>query len=225
MKKNIFVFSVFILFVNNMPYAAGQRLREEHQLIIKPFVDAFKNNDKNAAARLIRYPLEQTYPLRPIENESEMLLRFDEIFDRELIDRIKNSSLENDWSSAGWRGITLGSGTVWIDYDGKMITTNYTTRAQLDMRERALQRDREKLYVSLRNYNRPVGLYSSDTYKIRIDQVKNNTFRLVLWRRDQKQSEKPKIIIEDGIRDIQGSMGNTYYLFNDHKNYYIRVCT
>jgi hypothetical protein len=115
----------------------------------------------------------------------------------------------------------LDRGTVWIGYDGKMIKTNHLTLIQSEIWEKSVQKDREKLYYSLRDYNIPVGLYLSETYKIRVDHLKEYTFRLVLWQKDQPQSEEPELIIENGIREVQGSIGNTYYIFSDNENYYM----
>jgi hypothetical protein len=85
------------------------------------------------------------------------------------------------------------------------------------MLENIIQKDREQLNLSLRNYNSPVGLYLSETYKIRVDYLENNTFRIALWQKDQPQSEEPELIIENGIKEVQGSIGNTYYVFTDNK--------
>jgi hypothetical protein len=201
--------------------ADGQKFKEEYQLVIKPFVQAFRDNNKKAIAQLIQYPLASQYPLKNISNETEMIQRFDEIFDEELINRIKNSSIENDWDDVGWRGIMLKPGFVWLDYDGKMYGTNHRTTVQAELLESALQKDREKLYSSLRNYDTHIVLYLSKTYKIRIDKLKNNGFRLVLWKKEQAQSEKPELILENGIEEVQGAIHNTYFLFTDKEKYYI----
>jgi hypothetical protein len=215
MKKHILVFFVFIFFINNISNADGDNPRKECQL----FIDAFKNVDKNVIAQLIHYPLQFNYPIMPIKNKTEMIQRFDEVFDEEIINKIKKSSLETDWSEEAWRGITL-DGDVWIDYDGKLKKMNYTTTVQAAMRERFLQKDRDRLYSPLRDYNILIGVYLSETYKIRLDYVKDNIPRLVLWKKDQSQSEEPEVIIENGIEEIQGSIGETYYIFTDKENYY-----
>jgi tetratricopeptide (TPR) repeat protein len=44
------------------------------------------------------------------------------------------------------------------------------------MLENAIQKERERLYASLRDYDFPVGLYLSKTYKIRIDPNHTNAY-------------------------------------------------
>jgi len=124
MKTWIFSF-LFLIIIANMP--SQTILEEKYQLLVKPFVEAVVNNDREKIADLIYYPLNRQYPIPPIHHKQEMIERYDQIFDETLINEIKNSSVETDWHAVGWRGIMFKSGLVWIDYDGSIIGINYQT--------------------------------------------------------------------------------------------------
>ena len=60
------------------------------------------------------------------KNKNEFNKRFSEVFDKILIDKIANSKIEQ-WSEAGWRGIMLDNGVLWMaNSDG--IINSYENR-------------------------------------------------------------------------------------------------
>ncbi|MCV5779128.1 hypothetical protein OFN45_32995, partial [Escherichia coli] len=81
--------------------------------------DAAEARDHQALANQMKYPFKQEYPIPAIKNASEMLTRFDEVFDDAILKSIATSRVGQDWQAMGWRGIMLGSGEVWMDFDGK----------------------------------------------------------------------------------------------------------
>jgi len=64
------------------------------------------------------------YPIPDIKDETELINRFDEVFNDELTAVIASSNIDTDWDSVGWRGIMLNSGVMWVDTDGKIIAVN-----------------------------------------------------------------------------------------------------
>ena len=84
----------------------------EHYSYIINVIEAFKVLDKDRISNLISYPLERGYPIPSIDSKKELLSRFDEVFDYNLIKLISNSDASKDWSQVGWRGIK-GYGIVW----------------------------------------------------------------------------------------------------------------
>jgi hypothetical protein len=84
-------------------------LREELVPIVQIFINSFMNNNKNEIVKQIGYPfylgVNDGLNIKAIDNETEMLNKFELVFDQKLIDEIANSSAQDDWRSLGWRGI------------------------------------------------------------------------------------------------------------------------
>ena len=91
-------------------------------------IQIFKKNNRAQIIAQIDYPLECPEPISTIKNSAEMSTRFEQVFDQALIDKIANSK-SAQWSNAGWRGIMLDDGTVWLN-GGKIFALNYSTELE-----------------------------------------------------------------------------------------------
>jgi hypothetical protein len=196
-------------------------LKEEYQILIRPFIEAVKNNDSRKIVNLIHYPLHRRYPIPYIYNQQEMLERYDQVFDEELIDTIKNSSIETDWDDVGWRGIMLNNGLIWLDYDGKVHTINYISAKEELIRNNIILELKNTLHESLREFETPCLFCETENYRIRIDLLQDNNYRFALWPKEKEQNENPDIILINGERIVDGSGGNHYYLFDYNNCQYI----
>jgi len=218
MKINFFILLVF-LYANSGIYP--QEIPDEkYQKIITPFVTAVRNNDKDAVIRQIKYPLIRRHPLPDVKDAKEMSDRFNEIFDDSLINEIKNSSIELDWHNVGWRGMMLYNGTVWIDYDGTAYGIPLSKEEE-KIRKKIITKDRETLYPPLREFVEPMAVYISSSYIIRIDRIGENNYRAAFWKKNTEFSNRPEFVLENGERNIEGSMGNVNYQFIDGDKKYI----
>lgn len=83
----------------------------------KDFVDRFVNavaqNDKQAVAQMVEYPLRRIYPLRNITNETEFIDYYDILFNDSIRSLIISSTYD-DWEEVGWRGTMFRNGDIWI---------------------------------------------------------------------------------------------------------------
>jgi len=114
---------ILFLFVYNSCLA--QELKKEYQDVVLTFINYIKDNNTEKLKTLTSYPLKRAYPLSSIHDEIEFIKRYNEVFDDSLKSKIIESNLKKDWSSVGWRGIMLNNGTLWLDYDGKLLAVNY----------------------------------------------------------------------------------------------------
>jgi hypothetical protein len=194
-------------------------LVEEYQQLIRPFIAAIENNNKFEIAKFIKYPLSRRYPLPDIKNETEMLEKFDIIFSKEILDEIVNSSIENDWSAVGWRGIMLNRGTIWMDYDGTIYGIPLSDE-EIKIQGYLIEQERTRLLPEFRNFIQPCGTFKSETYLIRIDKINENDYRAILWGNGKQQSDDPDIVLI-GTKKIAGSMGNVWYRFYDSPRLYL----
>lgn len=188
-------------------------LEKSNYKIVLNFIDAVKKNDKKKMSKMFYYPIGRKYPLPPIEDQKDFINKFDEIFDQDLLKKIKSSSLKKDWNEIGYRGILFEKAPIWLDFDGKIYSFYYESKLVLKKRLDLINKDRESLHDSLKIFENPIMKFETKNYIVRIDELKDNNFRLAYWDKLKDQSTEPNIILTNGIYTPNGSGGNHQYDF------------
>ncbi|MDQ9091038.1 hypothetical protein RC083_05450 [Pseudoalteromonas haloplanktis] len=196
-------------------------LEQQYHQNISSIIAAFKADDKTAVAALVSYPLKRSYPVPAINNEAELVERFDDVFDETLIKQIANSNIDTDWDKVGWRGIMLNSGLVWVDTDGKIIGVNYQTAKEQLLVKNLIAADKQALHPSLNNFDKPVLKWQTAKYRMRIDDLGDNNYRYASWHIDKKTSDKPDSVLFNGEMNFEGSGGNHSYTFKNGRYRYV----
>ena len=200
-------------------FGQNSELKKEQIQSIQKLINTFKTNDKTKISDLIYYPLRREYPLKDVKDKNDFIQRFDDIFDKEFIDHIAKSKT-NDWSEAGWRGIMLDNGKIWIDDSGKIMTLNYQSPKEKKLLANTILADKNQLPKFLRNFDKPLYLIFTENYKIRIDKKSEGVYRYSAWKIKTQKSD-PDIIIENGVIEFQGSGGNHTIAFKNNNYSYI----
>ncbi|WP_421153781.1 hypothetical protein [Aeromonas dhakensis] len=196
-------------------HAEEPLLAAEYQPLVQKVIDAAKARDQQALARQIKYPFKREYPIPVINNSSEMMARFDEVFDEAILKRIASSRAGQDWQAMGWRGIMLGSGEVWLDFDGKVIGINHQTAQAAKRKVELVAKQKSDLYPGLREYKRPELMWQTEKFTIRIDELGDGRYRYASWAKGKALSDKPDLVLKNGTVRMEGSGGNHTYLFTN----------
>jgi hypothetical protein len=218
MKATFIVIAILIAAATT---ALGQNseLKKEQIQSIQKLINTFKTKNKTKIADLISYPLTREYPLKDVKDKNDFIQRFGDIFDKGFIDHVAKSKI-SDWSEVGWRGIMLDNGTLWIDEDGKIITVNYQSSKEKQLLTNAILADKNQLPKSIQDFEKPIYLIFTKTYKIRIDEKSEGIYRYTAWKIKNQKSE-PDIVIENGVWEFQGSGGNHTTTFKNNGYTYI----
>lgn len=187
---------------------------DDYLLAVSTFISHVKNGKPEAIAASTRYPLSREHPLPDIENTTEFIEQYDDIFDEELKQEIINSNPENDWTKMGYEGIMLKTGILWLDVEGNLIAINRLSPIEVEKRISLIIKDKSLLHESIRDFDDPATILKTKKFQIRIDEV-DEKYRYVSWGIDQLQSEKPDLIINGGDITMDGSGGNHYYTFKN----------
>lgn len=189
---------------------------------INNVIALFKEKNIDKISIKISFPLHREHPIPPIKNKKEFRQRFNEVFDNILIDKIANSKIDQ-WSEAGWRGIMLDAGVVWIgnSYD-KITAINYQSDFEKKLKEDLIGKDKDNLHISLRTFESSTYRIKTKNYLIRVDKLTNHKYRYASWKVSEKESSKPDIILDSGELEYQGSSGNQIISFLNN-NYTYRV--
>ena len=190
-------------------------LEQEHRNVVKSFIEAVKSNNRAKVANYISYPLGRDLPIPSIKNKRQFLERYDEVFDENLIKMIVGSDLEKDWDAVGWRGIMLGNGQLWLDYDGKILSINHQSKAEETIKNKLLKVQKNTLHHSVSEYVEPILEWKTKKFTIRVDDLNKQNYRYVAWAVNKKTSEKPDLILFDGEVTFDGSGGNHSYTFSN----------
>ncbi|WP_338841677.1 hypothetical protein [Flavobacterium ginsenosidimutans] len=197
----------------NSSFLIAQDLKPEYQKFISKFILEVKNGDKEAIAKRIKFPFKREYPIPSVKDKADFVKRYDQIFDKGLIEKITKSDPAKDWSEVGWRGIMLNQGDLWIDTDGKIISINHQSDAELKLKNDKIAEQKKKVNSSVSNFKEPIAILETSKFRIRIDDLGNDNYRYVSWSIKKKMTDTPDLVIENGIFVADGTGGNHYYEF------------
>ena len=182
---------------------------------------AFQQNDVEAISKLVAYPLNREHPIPAIKNEAEFIKRYKEVFDDALINLIINSDTEKDWSQMGWRGIMLSHGVVWIDASGFISAINHQSATEAVMKKELINRSKQKVHASLQGYKKSILAGKTKNRILRIDELDDGSYRLVLWAPDKTQKDAPSLVLGAGEMNMEGSGGGYSFMFEKGKEQYL----
>lgn len=205
------IFSAMGLSIN--ANAADEAMPQEYIPLVQGLIDVAKANDLEAIAKRVAYPLKREYPIPAIQNTQEMIARFDQVFDPKLLEQIAHSKIEADWQTMGWRGIMLGSGVVWLDFDGKIIAINYQTPVEAKLKAEFIAKQQTVLHPSVSEFVSPALSWETAKFTIRVDDMGNSQYRYAAWAKGKALSEKPDLVLNKGKLVFDGSGGNHSYQF------------
>ncbi len=221
MTKTTFILALLIFGFTN---CFSQLSKKEFEGVVAYFVDCVKKADIDQLDLMISYPLQRAYPIPPINNKEEFKNRYSEIFDDSLTSVITNSNLKKDWTDVGGRGIMLHNGMVWIDYEGRLLTTNYTSAKEKALKEKWIAYEKALLNTDLKAFKIPIHTIETDAFIIRIDLLENQMYRYASWSSNSKLSDPPDLVIKNGKRIFEGSGGNHHFEFTKGEyNYTVYV--
>ena len=205
--------------------ADEEQLPAEYRPFVQQLVDAAEARDHQALANQMKYPFKQEHPIPAIKNASEMLTRFDEVFDDAILKSIATSRVGQDWQTMGWRGIMLGSGEVWMDFDGKVIGINHQTAQAAKFKAELIARQKSGLHPSVREYKSPELMWQTEKFTIRIDELDDGHYRYASWAKGKTLTDKPDLVLKNGTVRVEGTGGNHTYLFTSGPYRYECVVT
>lgn len=215
---------LILMFVALLALCSSAIDEQDHD-VIPPVISAFKQRDKKAIAALIKYPLRRDTVIPPIQNEAELINRFDEVFDEILIEKIASSDPAKDWRGEGWRGISFSDGELWLDADGTIWTITYQTEKEAKLRKSLIEKQKLTLHKSIRVYEHPILEWKTKKFRIRIDylgeHLGKHQYRYASWGANKPTSDKPDLVLANGkIVFDGGSGGNHYFEFTNGKHTY-----
>ena len=79
---------------------------------------------------------------------------------------------------------------------------------------------RKHLYFELRNFDHKIDFMQTKKFKILLDYLSDGSIRYASWTKDKNISEKPDLILKNGVLKYDGNGGNHSYLFKNYNYTY-----
>ena len=79
---------------------------------------------------------------------------------------------------------------------------------------------RKHLYFELRNFDNEIVFMQTNKFKILLDYLSDGSIRYASWSKDKNISEKPDLILKNGILKYDGTGGNHSYIFKNYNYTY-----
>ncbi len=183
------------------------------EIEVSKFISSLKNNRIDELAKNVAFPFERLYPLPRIKNKQEFLNRFEEIFDKQLIELIVNSSF-SEWEEMGDK-FTFNNGEVCLSIEGKLLAVNHQTTKQFEEIKDIINCEKKSLHESLFAFQKPIISFVTETHRVRIDEINDDNFRFCMWGVSKPWDEIPDLILENGLYQEFEVEGNSMFEFKN----------
>ncbi len=115
----------------------------------------------------------------------------------------------------------LHNGIVWLDYDGRLMTTNYSSEKEITLKEKWIESERNLLHTDLKDFKKPIHTIETDKFIVRVDLLEDQKYRYASWSKESDISNKPDLVINNGIWTPDGSGGNHHFTFTNSEYSYV----
>lgn len=114
----------------------------------------------------------------------------------------------------------LDRGEIWLDYDGKLLAVNYQSKTEQLKKAQLIKIEKKGLHPSIQTFRKPIKVFETAKYRVRIDDLGNYNYRYVSWSIKSTMRDKPDLIIENGEYIPEGTGGNHRYEFKNGEYIY-----
>jgi len=188
----------------------------------KQIIKLIKEDKVNELAALTEYPLKRENPLPDIPNVSGFIsyehILFDDAFKKKIL--LYNDSVI--FEHHGGYGLVGGpfDGDIWIDENGKITSVNYSSKKEIELRKKLTEKIQSQIYPGVNSWDENVLVARSENLLIRIDHTQKG-IRYVSWSKQRPTSEKPDLILFDGVEEAEGTEGGWTWTFKNGEWTYI----
>jgi len=209
MKRGIYIIA-FLCLINNcrgdVPDIVIKRFRQIAVLI--------QENKVVELSKMIAYPLKRPNPLPDITTAEKFVAYYPTLIDDVFKRQIKLYNDSDIFEHHGYYGLVGGpfSGEIWLDENGKIISINYSSPAEIALSKQLTKSIQAHIYPSVNTWVQNIVVCKSQSLLIRVDSTKNG-IRYVCWTKGHSSSEKPDLVLDHGIEEAQGTEGGWTWTF------------
>lgn len=221
MKHSIFTILIFLTFALQINAQTNDSIPSWRQNQIKKIVELIKNDDFSRLSEMIRYPIKRPNPIPDIENKESFLRYCSTLFDDNFKQKLINAKFTggNTISRDGDFGLLYGY--IWLNKGGEIIALNYNSEKELSMQKKLTDETKSLIHPSVKDWKTNIMVCKSDKFIIRIDLTDDLYLRYASWSYPKSISDKPDLVLMNGIEVFQGIRGGVTYTFQNSKWKYV----
>ena len=181
---------------------------------VQKFKDLLKTGSPQLIAQNVIYPYKLGRGVPSIKTEQEFIEKFNIILPKQLRKYLIESPMEH-WSYNAYKGnICL----YWcfngeITPNGKIVSVK-TIKKLREYRKEYIEKEKQTIHPSVKNYNYNLYTMRSKEWLIRIDDMNGvykpanieedpkENYRFVAWRKGKTISDEPDIVIDRGSKSV-----------------------
>ena len=222
MRKPLFLMLALALgALNCFAYDVPPKIYKRYQRIVA----LVKEDNAKQLAPLIKYPLTRDNLLPDIATPNEFDAYYSTIFDAVFKKKIMmylDSYVIEHHDGYGLVGGPF-SGDIWINDGGEITSINYLSPEETKLRNQAKVQIQNLMHPSVRDWEENIVTGKSKSLLIRVDRVDyaHKGIRYVSWSKGHSMSEKPDLVLFNGVQEAQGSQGGWTWTFVNGKWTYV----
>lgn len=221
MKHSIFTILIFLTSALQINAQTNDSIPSWRQNQIKKIVELIKNEDFSHLSEMIRFPIKRPNPIPDIENKESFLRYCPTLFDYNFKQKLINAKFTSDNTISRDDDFGLLYGYIWLNKTGEIIALNYNSDKELSTQKKLTDEAKSSIHPSVKDWKTNIMVCKSDKYIIRIDLMDDLTLRYASWSIPKSVSDKPDIVLFNGIEEFQGTRGGVTYTFQNSKWKYV----
>ena len=203
---------------------AKKPLTQTEKSAINALKELVRTRQKELIAEHIEYPFyREAYFDYVIRDKQEFLKLFDRIFDEKQIEEFCQSEWKDYYHSLTLKRLLYGQRGFYgiLSSENKLVLTSVPhSDSEKQYLETLIEKDRQQLHESLRDYEEPRWIVSAGKYRIRIDRMPNGKLRYASWSKDKPISAPADLVIIGGEHDATLWWGS-YTFKNGEYTYHV----
>jgi hypothetical protein len=219
MDKKI-IFLIITIWVGNYNCIAqdSTQIKKNFQKIVK----LIRADSISELVNQINFPLSRPNPIPDISTSHDFVLYAPILFDSSFKIKLLSYNDSDVFEHHGYYGLVGGpfSGDIWMDENGMIRSINYHSDAELKLQAKLTHKIQNKIYPSVKMWKENIYVCETIKFLIRVDLLDNDEFRYVAWNKPKTITEKPDLILSQGVQEFQGTMGGVTYTFSNGQYYY-----
>jgi hypothetical protein len=211
MKRTLYV-AIFLFSISVCRAQVPAEIVKTYRHIVK----LIREDNANELATMIQYPLKRKNPLPDIANAKQFIANYSMLFDEAFKQKLKLYNDSDIFQHDGSYGLVGGAfnGDMWMNESGKIAGIAYNTAKQIELMNQTTKKIQSQIYPGINTWKENIIVCKSAKLLIRIDWT-DKGLRYVCWTKGRPTSEKPDLILYNGIAEAQGTMGGWTWTFKN----------
>lgn len=190
---------------------------------LEKIIKLIKNDNIMQLADLVKFPLKRPDPIPNIETKESFVFYYSTLIDSNLRQMLIDTTQSFKDMIVDPYNYSVGfhRGDIYLTENGLIECINYSSNSETELIQKLSNETLSRIHSSVKKWEKPILVLKSETFLIRVDLMEDNSLRYISWSGTKSISDKPDLILFNGIQDFRGSMGSVTYTFKNGEWTYV----